>query len=108
MSRSTLVGCACIGVVAVLGVSPGFAQTPITSAFTYQGQLKVNGQPADGQFDFIFELLNAASGGNLIGGQQAVSNVAVANGLFTVPLNGGGEFGPDAFNGEARWLQIRV
>jgi hypothetical protein len=30
------------------------------------------------------------------------------NGLFTVQLNGGGEFGANAFKGDARWLQIEV
>lgn len=34
--------------------------------------------------------------------------VPVSNGLFTVLLNGNGEFGANAFNGSARWLQIQV
>src|SRR5205814_4759711 len=32
----------------------------------------------------------------------------VVNGLFTVVLNGAGQFGPGAFNGEERWLQAAV
>jgi len=34
--------------------------------------------------------------------------VPVTNGLFSVQLNSYGEFGTNAFNGEARWLQIGV
>jgi hypothetical protein len=32
----------------------------------------------------------------------------VSNGLFTVQINANGEFGPNAFNGQARWLEIDV
>lgn len=87
---------------------PASAQTPLGPGFTYQGQLKAGGQPANGTYDFIFELLNSAADGNLIGQQDPVSGVQVVDGLFTVELNSAGEFGPGAFDGEARWLQIRV
>jgi len=30
------------------------------------------------------------------------------DGLFTAELNSAGEFGPNAFNGAARWLEIAV
>ena len=39
---------------------------------------------------------------------QAINALQVTAGLFTVALNAGGEFGANAFSGNARWLQIAV
>jgi hypothetical protein len=83
------------------GESP---DTPAGSGFTYQGRLKTGGSPANGQFDFSFGLYDAASGGSPVGIGVIESNVTVQDGLFTVVLT----FGAQAFNGEARWLQIAV
>jgi hypothetical protein len=89
-------------------------EEPVGSGFTYQGQLKKDGTPTNATCDFTFSLWDAAgsgsppSGGNPIGGDQTINDVSVANGLFTLTLNAAGEFGADAFNGEARWLQISV
>jgi len=80
----------------------------IGTAFTYQGQLKQNGAPANGNLDMEFRLFDAATLGNQIGNPVTLNGVAVSNGLFTVTLNAAGEFGPRAFNGEQRWLQITV
>ena len=41
-----------------------------------------------------------------MGNNQQVSGLTIANGLVTAQLNGGNEFGTNAFKGEARWLQI--
>jgi len=77
-------------------------------AFTYQGRLNDGGAPANGNYDVTFTLhddpVNVASVGTYI----ILSAVPVTNGLFTVQLNASGEFGPNAFNGQARWLQIGV
>jgi hypothetical protein len=76
--------------------------------------LKKDGASVTANCDFTFSLWDAAgsgsppAGGNQIGGYQTINAVAVSNGLFTVTLNGGGEFGANAFNGEARWLQTSV
>lgn len=89
------------------------AQTPIGSAFTYQGQLKSAGAPVNGGCDFQFSLWNAAgsgsppTGGAQIGATQILT-ATVTSGLFTVVLNAGNEFGGSAFTGEARWLQVAV
>jgi hypothetical protein len=37
-----------------------------------------------------------------------VANVPATNGLFVVQLNDAGQFGANAFNGDARWLQVEV
>jgi hypothetical protein len=50
-----------------------------------------------------FHLFDAAANGTQIN-QPITTTVAVTNGLFIVSL----DFGADAFNGEARWLDIRV
>lgn len=76
-----------------------------TSAFTYQGKLSDMSVPANGQYDFTFRLLDAASGGNQIGTDAVFDNVQVTNGIFTVNLN----FGAQAFTGGGqRFLEISV
>lgn len=100
--------------IALVAVTPSLGQTPLGTAFTYQGQLKENGAPIDGTAHLRFSLWDAAGngsppvGGSQLGASQLLANVAVSNGLFTVPLNAGGQFGANAFNGEARWLQVEV
>jgi hypothetical protein len=81
------------------------AQVPVGSAFTYQGQLKVGGIPADGDYDFRFQLYDAPNGGSPVGGNDLVlSGVPVGNGLFTVEL----DFGPGIFTQDARWMEVGV
>jgi len=93
--------------VAALCAAETFA-APMGTAFTYQGRLNDGGQPANNLYDLTFTLhddpVNVAS----IGAYIILSAVPVTNGLFTVSLNANGEFGPDAFTGQARWLQIGV
>lgn len=88
--------------VVLIFVSPIFAQT---SAFTYQGKLTDNGTPPTGSYDMQFQLFDALSGGNAVGGVQNLPGVSVASGIFTVQL----DFGAAAFNsGADRWLEIAV
>jgi hypothetical protein len=79
-------------------------QAALGTAFTYQGQLKSGGNPVNGTCDFQFGLWDAATGGTQIGTTQTKTGVSVSNGLFTVQL----DFGANAFQGDARWLQIAV
>lgn len=81
-------------------------QAALGTAFTYQGRLTNGGGPVNAVCDFQFSLFDAANGGSQVGNTQTLANVTVSGGLFTAPLNGGGEFGPTAFTGEARWLHI--
>lgn len=83
------------------------ASVPISSTFTYQGQLKTGSGPLTAVCNFQFSLWDAASAGNQIGVTQTSNGIAVTGGLFTVLLNSGGQFGA-AFTGDARWLQIAV
>lgn len=77
-----------------------FAQTPPSTAFTYQGVLEQGGVPASGLFEMEFTLWNAPTGGAPIA--SVTREVAVADGLFTTTLDFG-LFGP-----QQRWLEIGV
>jgi len=79
-------------------------QAALGTNFVYQGFLNNNGQPANGSFDFEFRLYDALSGGLQVGNTSAAANQTVSNGLFTVMI----DFGAGAFNGSARFLQIKV
>lgn len=94
-----------IGIAAGQGASSIDAPTaPVGPGFTYQGQLKVSGAPANGQFDFVFKLYDASAAGVQVGSTITQENVVVANGLFTVKL----DFGVGVFGSGARWLDIAV
>jgi hypothetical protein len=84
------------------------AATPLGTGFTYQGRLNDAGAPANGNYDMIFNLYDAPTNGNVLGSFSIYGAVPVTNGLFTLELNSYGEFGTNAFNGQARWLQIGV
>jgi hypothetical protein len=77
---------------------------PVDTSFTYQGRLN-NSAPANGSVSLEFGLWDAATGGNNVGSPARLSRTApVANWVFTVDL----DFGQAAFNGESRWLEIRI
>ena len=79
------------------------AQTPAGSAFTYQGRLSEGGVPFSGVVEMDFRLYALEAGGFPVG-QVSIPSVNVADGLFTATL----DFGPSAFTGDARWLEITV
>jgi hypothetical protein len=74
----------------------------IDNSFTYQGQLKLDGEPVTDACNFAFGLYDAISLGNQAGITQT-EIINVTDGLFTVNL----DFG-DVFTGTARWLEIAV
>lgn len=78
---------------------------PLGTSFTYQGKLEQSGALVNGSADFQFRMFDAAGAGAVqIGSMQSLFDVLVTDGLFTVNL----DFGPSAFNGDARWLEIAV
>jgi hypothetical protein len=81
----------------------GIEGDALGTAFTYQGQLGSGGRPVDDTCDFEFGLYDAASLGHQIGISQT-GTITVTEGLFTAEL----DFGTGAFDGEARWLAVRV
>src|SRR5262245_1186722 len=58
------------------------AQSGVGWTFTYQGQLNVSGQLANGSFDLEFKLFDSLAGGTQVGPTVAASNVAVFKGLI--------------------------
>ncbi|GMU35504.1 MAG: hypothetical protein AMXMBFR20_33750 [Planctomycetia bacterium] len=91
--------------IAVSNVAEG--QVLMGTAFTYQGRLSEAGAPVNSDVDLEFTLWNDPVGSlpaNQIAPPVAVFDQAVSEGLFTAVL----DFGPAAFNGDGRWLEIRV
>src|SRR5258708_7553298 len=74
------------------------------SAFTYNGRLLSNGKPANGLYDFRFDLYDAMTNGGLVAATEVDGAVPVSNGAFTAAL----DFGTFAWNGSLRWLEIGV
>jgi len=85
-------------------------RSSLSTAFTYQGQLVYNGAPVNDTCNFSFSLWDELgsgeppTGGNQVNSDVNINSVVVSDGLFTVLL----DFGSNAFNGEARWLEIDV
>jgi hypothetical protein len=73
-----------------------------STAFTYQGRLLDSGQPANGNYDLQFALMDAAIGGNRVGAGLTNAPTVVSNGLFVAVL----DFGAAGLDGAARWLEI--
>jgi hypothetical protein len=76
----------------------------VGSTFTYQGLLQQNGAAFDGSCDIEFRLFDALTVGTQVGATQTKNAQAVSKGRFTSAL----DFGANAFNGQARWLEIAV
>ena len=77
---------------------------PLGTTFSFQGRLNDGPYPANGIYDFRFEIYEAGSGGSAIAGPLTNPTVAVVEGLFVTPL----DFGANLFAGDARWLEIGV
>ncbi len=77
---------------------------PLESAFTYQGALNVQGSPATGTYDLVFEIFDDPSAGVQRGSTQIVEDVLVEEGIFTLELN----YGFEPFAGDQLWLDISV
>jgi len=81
--------------------SPCWAQS---SAFTYQGHLNDGPNTANGSYDLRFALYDAATGGSRQGNPLTNAATRVSGSLFQVTL----DFGPGAFPGGPRWLEVAV
>jgi hypothetical protein len=97
--RALWLGLIVIGIAGML-----IAQTPLGTAFTYQGRLIDSGNAANGLYDLQFALFDDPATGNQVGTALTQTNINVSGGVFTVLL----DFGASAFTGNARWLQIGV
>jgi hypothetical protein len=80
------------------------ASAALGNEFTYQGRLTQAGVPANGAYDLRFILFTESIGGAQVGPIVTRDDVQVSGGLFNVLL----DFGPTAFQGDLRWLEIHV
>jgi len=74
------------------------------TAIHYQGVLEESGAPANGRYDFSFQLWDGPGIANQVELPVATNAVPVSNGLFSVVL----DFAPPAFLNGTRWLEISV
>lgn len=88
----------------LLALLPFIAIAEAEHAITYQGQLQKNGSPFSGSANLEFRLFDASVEGAQIGSTQYFPAHDVAQGLFEVDL----DFGPSAFDGQARWIEVRA
>jgi len=98
MSRLVRFALPAILVASIIGSAAGQG-----TAFTYQGQLKDGGIPANGSYDLSFSLWDQLDGGNLVAGPAVQPGSVVTGGLFTSEL----DYGP-VFSGAPLWLEISV
>lgn len=92
----------CIILGAAIAVSSVHAQSD--TSFTYQGELKESGAPANGMYNMDFMLFDALAGGSQVGSTATFISESVADGLFNVEL----DFGAQDFSGEQYWLEIII
>ena len=92
-------------VVLPMATAPAFAQPgPVTTAFTYQGQLKSGGTLLSGTVDLEFRLFDDGAAGTQIGPTLELPAFAITDGLVNAQL----DFGVAAFDGQRRYLEISV
>src|SRR5262245_59263855 len=95
-----------IGLMLLLAaVRTDITAAPLGTAFTYHGRLTDGPNLVNGTVPMVFTLWDDPALGSTVGSPSSVpANVSVASGLFTIDL----DFGPAAFSGDARWLEITV
>lgn len=76
---------------------------PLTTAFTYQGELRNSGTLASGLHDLRFRLYDAVSAGNQVGSTICSDEIFISEGRFTVVRDFGCQFA-----GQQRLLEIDV
>lgn len=100
---SRLINSLVVTLFAFIVVLPAMA-APLETVFTYQGRLNQSGAPANGVFDFRFDLFDSPDSGSPLASSQLLDDVSVADGIFSVEL----DFGSAPFSGGQLWLSIEV
>ncbi|MCX7552560.1 hypothetical protein OS175_01615 [Marinicella sp. S1101] len=75
----------------------------VGTQFTFQGELIDNGSPANGEYDFLFQLFSSSVGGSPVD-FVSVEDLSVNDGLISVEL----DYGDMPFDGDEKYLQINV
>jgi hypothetical protein len=97
-------GILAVALMASWSIGTPLAAQALTPAFTYQGELRAAGSPANAAYDMEFRLFDAATDGAQVGPTVARPAVPVSGGLFSVAL----DFGSAQFAGDRQWLEIRI
>jgi hypothetical protein len=79
------------------------AQGPLTTAFTYQGELRSSGSPVSGLYDLRFRLYDSPTAGTQLGSMICADNTLLSGGRFTLALDFGAQFA-----GQQRYIEIDV
>lgn len=85
-------------------LAAGASAAPLDTAFSYQGELRVSGVPANGEFDFRLSAFDAAAGGSQVGPTVTAGDIETIDGVFTVAVDLGTEIASD----RQLWLAIEV
>lgn len=87
-----------------LGLNDAIADEPAGDAFTYQGELRQDGEPVAGPLDLRFRLYDADVGGNQIGDELIADGFDAFDddGRFSIDL----PFDESHFGASKRWLEI--
>ena len=101
---SSLRHCVAVAMFAFSATHLNVFATQFGSGFTYQGHMRSGTNPASGNYDLVFGLYDYVVGGTQIGPLLTNSTIIDTNGYFVAFL----DFGPGAFNGGARWLEITL
>ncbi len=89
--------------------TPVHSTTAVTPLIPYQGRLldPTTGNPkADGTYPMTFRIYDAATGGNVL--WTELKDVTVSKGLFTTYLGDTTALDPTIFDGNDRWLGVKV
>ncbi len=91
-----------VSLISLALAASAFAQTATT--FTYQGELRDGGLPANGSYDVRFRLFDGLTSPTQLGSQLCVDNITVVDGRFAVTLDFGFQFSSP---GRALELEVR-
>ncbi|MBN2149293.1 MAG: tail fiber domain-containing protein [Anaerolineales bacterium] len=84
--------------------SPAAVAADVGTAFTYQGQLALDGTPVDGDCDMQFSLYYDEEGEYQFGSTLDLPEVPVSDGYFTVEL----DFGQAGYHLGTRYVKVAV
>jgi hypothetical protein len=93
----------CIPLLAVLLTAALAHAQPLTTAFTFQGQLTNNAAPVSGVYDLEFRLFDSVTGGTQVGPTLCADNITVTAGQVATQLDFGSQFA-----GQQRFLEVAV
>lgn len=95
-----------VGMLLFFAATSGLAQTNHLT-FTYQGELRQGGGPADGTFDFMVTVYDAAQGGTPLFTQE-IEDIVVEDGIFSLDIGTTDNPASILFDGSDRWLELGV